>query len=278
MLQSKNGTPIPLMFGTGASSCKDYAGLAPVVQAALESGIRGFDTAPSYGTEKILGKCLGDAMAAQGLCREAIFVQTKVDAWQMMAEAGEIRGYVTGIMEQMGLTYLDALLVHWPVPEYLDKTWQVFRQLREAGLVRHIGICNLRLRQLRQVSAWEERPEILQIERNPLRTCQKETAFCREAGMTVQSCSPQSKFRPAIRTSPVQAVMAHRRAKSVGQVVMRWHMDTGAVPIFTSQKPSRVREYAALSDFSLTEQEIGDIDSMNRDYKMYLEACSCPGF
>ena len=58
---------------------------------------------------------------------------------------------------------------------------------------------------------------------------------------------------------------------------MRWHIDTGVTPIFTSRKPSRIKEYSEIFDFTLTAQEIASISDLNINYKMYLESFACPG-
>lgn len=278
MIAYENNAKSSLIFGTGASSYKDYNGLYTVISSAFENGIRGFDTAPSYGTEEILGKCLSQCMSEYGVPRSELFVQTKVDAWQMMESKDKIKAYVVDIMHKMNLEYLDALLIHWPVPEYLDKTWEAFTELRDEGIVRHIGICNVRIRQLIQYPGWSVKPEIVQIERNPLRTCGNEIAFCHEHGITVQAYSPLCKFHEDIRDSSLLAGIADKYHKNIGQIVMRWHIDTGVIPIFTSKKPSRVKEYVELFDFALDNSEIEAINSMNKNYKMYLEAVACPGF
>jgi len=267
-----------VIFGTGASSYKDYNGLYTVISAAFEKGILGFDTAPSYGTEEILSRCLAQCMNEYDVGHSDVYIQTKVDAWQMMESGEQIKMYVTDIMGKMQLDYLDALLIHWPVPEYLEKTWEAFAELRDSGVVHHIGICNVRMRQLNTFLDWDVKPEIIQIERNPLRTCAREVAFCHEYGIDIQAYSPLCKFHEDIRISTLLADIADKHKKNIGQVVMRWHIDTGVVPIFTSKKPSRVKEYSELSDFALGLDEIKAINGMNKDYKMYLEACACPGF
>ena len=73
----------PLFFGTGASSYKEASDLCRVVSSALDAGIRGFDTAPSYKTEAALGECLARCASERGIARDELFVQTKIDAWQM---------------------------------------------------------------------------------------------------------------------------------------------------------------------------------------------------
>ena len=183
-----------MIFGTGVSSCKDYGGLKKVVGAALENGINSFDTAPSYHTEELLGKVLKEAASEMGISRRELFIQTKIDAWQMQESDGHIEKYVENVLGQMGLEYIDSLLVHWPVPEYFDSTWECLVRLRERGVAGRIGVCNVRLRHLEKYEALDFMPEIIQIERNPLRTCGPELEFCRERGITVRHIRPCAKW------------------------------------------------------------------------------------
>ncbi len=267
-----------LIFGTGASSSKDYEGLLGVVRTAVQSGIFAFDTAPSYATEATLGGVLRQVARELGVPREKLFIQTKIDAWQMQKANGNVEPFVDDVLSKMGLKYLDSLLIHWPLPEYLESTWQAFVRLYDKGRVRKIGICNVRMRQLRRLVKYDFPPQIIQIERNPLRVCAEEIEFCGEHGIEVQSYSPLCKMDARIKDNVILKNLSLKYQKNIGQTVMRWHIDTGVTPIFTSTKPERVREYAAINDFKLTEKEIADISSLNVNYKMYLESWSCPGF
>lgn len=267
-----------LILGTGASSCKDLKGLLAVVESAIAGGIHRFDTAPSYGTESVLGQVLMHVFKDAGIERQDISVQSKIDAWQMQETGGDIRKHVERAIAEMQIDYLDLLLIHWPVPEYMDATWEYMVRAREQGLTKQIGICNVRMRQLEQYSRYNELPQVIQIERNPLRICEKEVLFCNEHGIEVQAYSPLCKMDERIRNSTVIRNIAAKYYKSEGQVVLRWHQDTGVVPVFTSTKPQRILEYADIFDFSLTEEEKIEISSLNENYKMYLESWLCPGF
>lgn len=278
MIKSINGNSINMMFGTGVSSKKDYEGLLTIIRAAIAGGICGFDTAPSYGTEELLGRCLYQCMDEFHLNRSELFIQTKIDAWQMVEGKYKIRNYVLDVMKKMHTEYLDALLIHWPVPEYMDETWECFSEMKKDGLVRYIGICNVRMRQLEKLIDYDTIPQIIQLERNPLRTCDKEILFCHEHNISVQAYSPLCKMHKDIANSEMLQNLADNHLKNIGQIVLRWHLDTGVIPIFTSKKETRVQEYTDLYDFSLSKEEIEMVFSMNRDYKLYLEACACPGF
>ena len=81
-----------------------------------------------------------------------------------------------------------------------------------------------------------------------------------------------------IKNSKVLKDIAEKYGKNVGQIVLRWHLDTGVIPIFTTKKIGRIKEYTELYDFRLTDPEIEEISELNENYKMYLESCICPGF
>lgn len=261
-----------LIFGTGASAAKDYDGLKRVVSCAIENGIRTFDTAPSYGAEKILARILLES----GLKRDDFAIQTKIDAWQMMD--GNIEKFVDSAMQKMNVQYIDNLLIHWPLPDYLEDTWNKFQKIKASGKVLKIGICNTRSRHLKSYDAVGISPDIVQVERNPLRTCEREIAFCKQKGIEVQAYSPLCKMDKRLSESSIIQSLAKKYDKSIGQIILRWHIDTEIIPIFTSTKEQRIREYADLFNFTLHIDDIAAISALNINYKFYLESCFCPGF
>jgi len=261
-----------LIFGTGASAAKDYDGLKKVILCAVENDIRTFDTAPSYGVEKILAKVLLES----GLERDAFFIQTKIDAWQMMD--GNIESFVDDALRKMNVQYIDNLLIHWPLPDYLEDTWNKFKRIKAAGKVRRIGVCNPRSRHLKSYESVGISPDIVQIERNPLRTCEREIAFCRQKGIDIQAYSPLCKMDKRLSESPIIHSISKKYDKSIGQIILRWHIDTGVIPIFTSTKEQRICEYTKLFDFTLDKDDVAAISALNINYKYYLESCFCAGF
>ncbi len=266
-----------LIFGTGVSSSKDYDSLKQVIFAAVERGILAFDTAPSYGTEEGLGRIFKELSHEMGIDRERLFIQTKIDAWQMQESDGNVYKHAESAMKKLGVSYLDSLLIHWPVPEYFDRTWECLVELKNDGIVRKTGICNIRFRHLEKYAECGGLPDVVQIERNPLRTCEKEIVFCHEHGIEVQAYSPLCKMDERIRDSEILKEVSQKYGKSLGQTVLRWHIDTGVTPVFTSKKLERVREYAGIFDFKLSREDMALVASLNIDYKMYLESMACPG-
>lgn len=267
-----------LMFGTGVSAYKDYDGMKSVVKTALEYGITGFDTAPSYKTEIPLSKVLKECLQELELTRNDVFIQTKIDAWQCQEGPTSIKKHIKTSLESTNLEFFDSLLIHWPVPEYQLYTWKTLVELKNEGIIKHIGVCNVRKRQLVTFLDYDFNPEIIQIERNPLFVCSEEVDFCKNNNMIIQAYSPLCKMDQRIQKNEILIELSKKYNKDIGQIVLRWHLDTGVVPIFTSKNINRIKQYSQLNDFCLTNEEIISINKLNINYKLYLESWACPGF
>lgn len=265
-----------LIFGSGLSSCKDYSGLLEVCRTALSNQIVHFDTAPSYRTEAVLSSAVRDSAKELGLNREDYAIQTKIDPIQMYN--GNVEEYFKSKLKEMQLDYVENLLIHWPVFNYLMDTWESMNKLKELGLVKHTGICNLRISHLKELKEQGIIPEVLQIERHPLNTFEREVQFCKDNGIILQDYSPLCKMHPRIKNHAGVQLIAEKYGCNVGQIILKWHIDTGAIPVFTSTKPSRIVEYSKLGNFSLTDDEVHLISSLNCNHKLYLESLICPGF
>lgn len=266
----------PLIFGSGASSFKDLTGLTEVCKAALEHGIKAFDTAPSYKTEEVLGQVLTSVMKENGIDRADLYIQTKIDPIQMYN--GNVEAYFQEKLKSMHLDYVDALLIHWPVLEYLEQTWQELVSIKEHGLARRIGICNLRAEHLYRLQSIGIVPDILQIERHPLNTFEDERRFCLDNGIVLQDYSPLCKMHPLLRESVILKEMAEKYGRSIGLIILKWHVETGGIPIFTSKNLSRIEEYSDIDDFTISSEDCDKIASLNINHKLYLESLICPGF
>lgn len=265
-----------LMFGSGASACKDFDGIFLVCSVAMQHGIRQFDTAPSYRTEELISSAVQTNAREFGIPRDGYVIQTKIDPIQMYN--GNVEAYFKNKLDKLELDYVDALLVHWPVKKYFMETWDSMLKLKEGGYVRKIGICNLRIEQLLDLQNQGIVPEILQLERHPLCTFIEEVRFCVENNIILQDYSPLCKMNPRIKENVELQEIARKYNRDIGQIILRWHIETGGIPIFTSTKPERITLYSKIEDFSLSREEIETISSMNCNHKLYLESLVCPGF
>lgn len=269
---------IKMMLGSGLSSSKNYNELKEIVRGCIGNGINSFDTAPSYGTESLIGHVLADMQNERAIVRSDYWIQTKIDPPQMQENNGEIIECLKRSLNTIETEYLDAILVHWPIPEYIDKTLHSLERAQKDGLVRYVGICNVRRRHIEELLRQNHIIDIVQIERHPLRTCDEDVAYFLSQNITVQVYSPLCKMNSKIQNNKNLQMLARKYQCNIGQLIMRWHIDTGVIPVFTTKKISRIQEYSKLYEFSLSREDICLINAVNENYKMYLESWLCPGY
>ena len=257
-----NGVQIPVLgFGTnvlqGASGIKD-------IQTALDAGYRLIDTAQSYGNETEVGK----AINASPVPREDIFVTTKI--------TDENQGYqrtrdsFKSSLERLQLDAVDLLLVHWPNVENFSlsiETWKALIDLQEQGKARAIGVSNYTPELLQKtIDATGIIPTVNQVEFHPFLFQEELLTYCKEQNILIESYCPIARAK---RTdNPVLQRLAEKYAKSPVQVILRWHLEHGLVPIPRSTNPEHIKANTELFDFSLTESEVAEMDALDDNFRI----------
>jgi diketogulonate reductase-like aldo/keto reductase len=250
-----DGTTIPAL-GLGTWPMDD-AEAERAVAAALESGYRLFDTATNYRNETGVGR----GVAAAGVPREQVLVTTKLP--------GRHHGYEETLASfeesraRLGLEYVDLYLIHWPLPrvdKYVD-SWKAMIKLREDGLVRSIGVSNFTPAHIERLEKETGvLPSVNQIELHPLFPQDELRAFHEDKGIVTESWSPLGRGSDLL-DDPAVAGAAEAHGVTPGQVILRWHLQLGALPIPKSGDPERQRANLDVFGFELSESEtaaIGD--------------------
>jgi diketogulonate reductase-like aldo/keto reductase len=246
-------------LGIGVAELSD-AETERAVSAALELGCRLIDTAKVYGNEAAVGR----AIAASGVPRDELFVTTKL--------ANADQGLTAAIqachasVERLGLDYVDLYLIHWPAPPlgmYVDSFGGLI-QAREQGLTRSIGVCNFTAEHLDDaIDLAFETPAVNQIELHPLFPQQRMREVNAGLGIRTESWSPLGK-RQAPFEEPAVRQPAEKYDVSPGQVILRWQVQLGAVPIPKSRTPERQRQNLDVFGFELTDDEMAAITALGR--------------
>ncbi len=260
-----NGVRIP-QFGLGTWPMDD-ATAERVVPTAVESGYRLIDTAENYENERGVGRGLRGA----GVPREELFVTTKFNKqWHSLHGA---RWACEASLERLGLDYLDLLLVHWPNPDqdrYVD-AFDGLVELRRDGLVRAVGTSNFTPAHLQRViDDTGTTPDVNQLQISPYVTQEKGRAFAAEHGIVVQSWSPLGRG-PELRSEPVVTELAQRYGRTPAQIVLRWHIELGLVPVPKSEDPQRLRENIAVFDFTLEPEDVARLSALDRGGELVLD-------
>lgn len=271
-----NGVQMPCMVMS--TNWMDYSVMKEVVAAGLKLGFRAFDTARDYGNEHIVGRVIEECLKEQSLKREDIFITTKIGNSQQIL--GNIDEQIEISLHNLHSDYVDLWLMHWPYPDYFVDTWHKMEKVYKTGKVKAIGMANYRLRHFKTLeeAGIEIPPHCVQHECHPLRTTDDILEYCKNINIAVQAYSPLCRMIPEIKNSTVLIELAKKYNKTEGQIILRWHIQRGTVPVFKSVKPNRLAENINIFDFNLTDEEVLQISALNQNYKYHLESASCPGF
>ncbi len=256
-LRLNDGHTMP-QIGLGTASLNDDQ-IAPVLVTAIEAGYRHIDTAYRYGNQRGVGKGIRDS----GISRAELFVTTKLD--------GEFQGNdraIAGLDEclrQLGLDYVDLLLIHWPLPqrnEYIS-TWKTFEKLLASGKTRSIGVSNFKPAHLERLFAETTiRPVANQIQLSPRITRTDHVTFDHAHDIVTVAWSPLGQGK-GLLDEPLLATIGAKYGKTSAQVVLRWNVELGIATIPRSSNPQRLAQNLDIFDFALTSAEIAAITALD---------------
>ena len=282
------GGPLPLTVGLG--TCLVKSGFAEdQVLAALALGYRVFDTAQRYKNEPGVGRALQKAFRG-GLRREDVFVTTKV--WPDNYGYDACIKSVMGSLQRLQLEYVDCLMPHWPGvavgrdPEVAarnrqarQETWRALEWLQAQGKVRHLGVGNYNERHLRELLGYARvRPAISQFEVHPYNARSDLVQFCQAQGIQVNSYSPlggkgnKRQVTDELLQDPVVLQIGAAYGKTAAQVILRWHLQRGLVPIPKSLSKKHLQENMAVFDFELSETDVRAIQNLDRGAFVILDS------
>ena len=233
------------------------------VRMALEAGFRHIDTAQGYENEFEVGQGIADS----GLERGDVFVTTKV-ATNIMREGREaVRRSIDESLEKLNTGYIDLLLIHWPVKDFVKDTWQVMEQCVREGKVRSIGVSNFNRHHLDDLLTYAEiRPVINQIEVHPLMTQEENIAYNHQLGIQVEAWGPFGQGDIDILGEPLLQSLAQKYEKTASQIVLRWIVQRDLITI-PRAKPNHFAENLAVMSFVLSNEDMQAISALNKNLR-----------
>ncbi|MFC6179060.1 aldo/keto reductase [Weissella sagaensis] len=246
-------------LGLGTYQLKGGSGLQQVL-AAIKSGYRLIDSATNYDNEGIVGK----AIRMSGVPRAEFFVTSKLPGKYHDYESA--RDAIQESLARMGLDYFDLFIIHWPLPKrglYVE-AWQALVDAQKQGLIRSIGVSNFEPEHLdRIIEKTGVTPAVNQIEVHPYWVQEENLLENLRRVVKVQAWSPLGRGSSALKEPIVQEI-ADKYGKSTSQIITRWHLDRGIIPVLRSANPAHQRENLDVFDFELTNSEITAINDLNR--------------
>ncbi|MGD7006797.1 aldo/keto reductase [Metabacillus sp. 84] len=260
-LTLNNGIQMPEL-GYGVFRVEEGPELAKAVKAAIQIGYRSIDTASIYGNEKSVGDGIRQAIEEGLVSREELFVTSKV--WNDGLSFDETVAAYEESLVKMGLDYLDLYLIHWPGKDKYQESWKALEALYKESRVKAIGVSNFQVHHLQSLlKDAEVNPVINQIEFHPKLTQKEVREYCLEQNIQVEAWSPLMNG-DLLKNETIQGI-AKAHNKSAAQVVLRWDLQHGVITIPKSMNETRMRENISLYDFTLTGEQMDQLDALNEN-------------
>lgn len=250
-----NGVKIPCVgFGTWKLLNDDYT--VDIVKTAIDCGYRHIDTAYAYQNEEAVGK----AIRGCGLKRSELFITSKLDnpdhGYENTLKEFEIT------MNNLGLDYLDLYLIHWPRPvqfrdnwkEMNEGSWKAFEELYQAGKIKAIGVSNFLEHHIEAILETATiAPMVDQLELHPQYVQREAVTYCKDHRIIVEAWSPLIKGHI---NHPLLLEIAKKYNKTPAQLLLRWSIHHGFLPLPKASTAERMRENADIFDFEISEEDI----------------------
>ena len=247
-----DGNAMPIL-GLGVWQVPDGPFCVNAVRWALDLGYRHIDTAQIYENEQSVGRALREA----GVPREEVFITTKF-----------FPGYADPVAEaeqslrRLGVDQVDLYLVHWPQGDPV-RVWPGMEEARERGLARSIGVSNFGASDLAAVMAAGVIPPVVnQVRFSPVYYRRALLEACQQRGVLVEAYSSLGTGRH-LNDRTVNQV-AQRVGRTPAQVLLRWCLQRDVLVIPKSIHQERIRENAQIFDFTLSPQDMAELDALDR--------------
>ena len=260
-----NGIKMP-MEGFGVFQVRDKEECKESVLNAIRAGYRLIDTAASYTNEDAVGEAVREAIA-EGICtRKELFITSKM--WvQDMQNYEMAKKAIDHSIETLGMEYLDLYLLHQAMKDYFS-AWRAMEDAYKEGKLRAIGVSNFYPHVLTNFCETVAiRPMVNQIEMHPYFTQEPALKVMEEYQVVPEAWAPLGGGRHNPFDNEMVKEIAAAHGKTVGQVVLRWNVQRGVVVIPKSVHKTRIEENFQIWDFTLTEEEMQRISSLDLGYQ-----------
>ncbi|KAK9364641.1 NADP-dependent oxidoreductase domain-containing protein [Lipomyces kononenkoae] len=259
-LKLTSGAEIP-RIGFGA-----YLAHEEAVYDALKAGYRMIDTAEFYRNEAECGRALARWIGETGNKREDVFYVTKL--WNDHHGYSATARAIDDSLSRAKLDYIDLYLIHSPLSsrDLRLETWRAMQDAVKAGKIKSIGVSNYGIHHLQELFGWpqlEIKPSVNQLEVHPWLPRKDIVSFCHEHGIVVQAYSPLTRGK-RFKEPVIQELCRKYANKSPAQILIRWSLQQGLVPIPKSNDPERIRANLDVFGFGISDDDMAKLD--NKSY------------
>lgn len=253
-----DGNTIP-QLGFGTYLLNGTFGKHAIIDA-LHRGYRLLDSAFNYENEGAVGA----AVKESGIPREEIIVTSKLPGRRHAYKQALVT--IEESLYRTGLDYLDIYLIHWPNPKqqlYVE-AWQALVEAQKRGYVKTIGVCNFIPEYMETIiKETGVTPAINQIELHPYFNQAEQRTWDAAHGIIDEAWSPMARGNKVF-TDPVLQDIATSHHKSITQIILRWHLQLGTLPLPKATSETHQLENLSVFDFTLSEEDMNRINALSR--------------
>lgn len=255
-IRLNNGVEIP-PIGFGVFRMENLEECEKATIEAIKAGYRLIDTAAAYKNEEAVGRAIKNC----GIPRDELFITTKLWITDTSYE-GAKRGFEKSL-SKLGLDYLDLYLIHQPYNDYYG-AWRALEELYEEGKVRAIGIDNFTQDRTADFIFFNKiKPMVNLVECNAFFQREDEKKYLDSENILMQAWSPLAAGQSRLFENETLLQIAHNHNKTVAQIVLRWLVQRGIVPIVKSSNPVRMKENLDIFDFEISQYEMEEIEKLD---------------
>jgi len=264
------------------------------VKTAIDIGYRHFDCAAVYNNEKSVGKAINDKITEGVIKRDDVYITSKL--WNDKHRFELVEETLKNTLNDLNVNAVDLYLIHWPFAisedpgavdsegrllgsgvSYLD-TWKAMERCVQLGLTKSIGVSNFNINQLKEIlKVAKIKPVVNQVECHPYLTQVKLKEFCDSCDIQLIGYAPLGSPKrswagpeeDAVLDEPIVKKLADKYKKTNAQVLIKFQIQRGIIVIPKSSNAERQKENFDIWDFDLTQEEIGSLESLNRNYRYF---------
>lgn len=259
-----NGLKMPKV-GFGVYRIKDHKQCKQAVLDAIDAGYRLIDTAQSYGNEEAVGKAIQETSVP----RSELFITTKV--WISNYGYEKAKASVEESLKKMQLDYIDLVLLHQPFNDYYG-AYKALEDLYKEGKIKAIGVSNFYPDRLVDLVLYSEvKPAVNQVEVNVFHQQTTAQTYNKKYEVQMEAWAPFAEGRNNMFTNPELKAIGDKYGKSIAQVILRWLVQRGIVPLAKSVKKERMQENINIFDFELSDEDMAVIAKMDKKESSFFD-------
>ena len=259
-----NGVKMPKV-GFGVYQIKDHKQCKQAVLDAIDAGYRLIDTAQSYGNEEAVGKAIQETSVP----RNELFITTKV--WVANYGYEKTKASVEESLKKMQLDYIDLVLLHQPFNDYYG-AYKALEDLYKEGKIKAIGVSNFYPDRLVDLAIFSDvKPAVNQVEVNVFHQQTTAQTYNEKYEVQMEAWAPFAEGRNNMFTNPELKAIGDKYGKSIAQVILRWLVQRGIVPLAKSVKKERMQENINIFDFELSDEDMAVIAKMDKKESSFFD-------